>query len=66
MRSDSCFRHAVHGRAHVSLERWQRASWAEESWWAAKAGRNNDKSDHGEAMLQQFHQFKVSAARLEP
>jgi hypothetical protein len=36
LRSDACFRHAEHGRVRVSLERWQRAQWAEEDWWSSK------------------------------
>jgi hypothetical protein len=57
LQSDSCFRHPMHGRPRVSLERWQRASWAEESWWAAAAGRKADTSDHGEAMRLEFRNY---------
>ena len=58
MRSDSCFRSPMHGRPHVTMERWQRASWAEESWWDSAADRKGDTSDHGGAMLAAFDNFR--------
>ena len=58
LRSDSCFRHPKHGRPRISLERWQRASWGEESWWDSKGTNANAVDDHGDIMRQTFHDFK--------
>jgi hypothetical protein len=62
LRCDDCFRHLTHGRARVSLERWQRASWAEATWWGASKQRGND--DHAGAMAGQFQEFKALPHRL--
>jgi len=57
LQSDSCFRNAQHGRSRISLERWQRASWAEESWWNSKGSNAASTGDHAEEMVAAFRQF---------
>eukprot|EP00966_Prymnesium_polylepis_P175109 4051890-Prymnesium_polylepis.1 len=61
LRSDACFRHQKHGRARVSLERWQRASWAEESWWESNRGASDD---HSAEMLGMFQRYRSVPAHL--
>ena len=53
---------AEHGRARVSLERWQRASWAEESWWSQSNMRASASPAHGGAMLTTFQEVDMSGA----
>ena len=62
--SDACFRSRANGRARVSLERWQRASWAEESWWSSQSVTSNERSDHGDAMKAAFSSYRRVPSRL--
>ena len=61
LRSDSCFRNQKNGRVRVSLERWQRASWAEESWWDSNSGATDD---HSKSMIDAFSQYRNVPAHL--
>jgi hypothetical protein len=61
LHSDDCFRSEEYGRPRVSLERWQRASWAEEGYWG---GRQQSSDDHAAAALATFHGFRNLPRKL--
>jgi SAM-dependent methyltransferase len=56
--SDACYRHPTYGSAHVSLERWTRAQWAEALWWSEPV-RAGDIDDNAGASYELFNGYRA-------